>query len=209
MYKLSEAKIIQQDGGISRPATTAPPPAIPLASAEVIDEGVQKLAQMAQSSLEDVKHQALVTMTKLSQKQEYHQPLLKQIDVMRACLSSSPHVRRCAVTILADLSQHHEQEIATGLGVTQKGPRSEEVLRVLYSMVLGSNGADMESRRQSCRLLGCLTKECDSDILMETASANKEMVILVNNYDNSVVDERLKSYLADVRAAFVARGMPV
>jgi len=211
IYKLSELNIIRKDG-IRRPTTTAPPPALPPASAEVISEGVQKLGQMAESSMEDIKHQAVVTMTKLSQKQEYHEALLGQIDAMRGCFGSSSHVRRCAVTVLADLSQDHEQKVATALGVVEKGPRSEEVVRVLYSMALDKN-ADTESRRQSCRLLARLTKKCDGDILMEAASANKAMVELVNqqkNQDGSIViDERLKKHLVEVREAFTARGLQV
>merc|ERR1711865_883791 len=86
--------------------------------------GVERLVEMAKSPMEDVKHQALITLSKLSPKPEYQESLLRSAPVvptMHSCFASNAHVRRCAVTILADMcsSSAGQRSVASGLGITQ------------------------------------------------------------------------------------------
>jgi hypothetical protein len=52
------------------------PPQLALASQDVVEEGVSNLVQMAKSNREDVQHQALITLTKLSPKRKCKTPLV-------------------------------------------------------------------------------------------------------------------------------------
>lgn len=203
VYKLSQRNFVRDSVG--KPAQIVSPPLLALASADIVDEGVSNLVQMASSNREDVRHQALITFTKLSPKQEYSTALSKAsvLETMVKCLNASSHVRRCALTVLSDLCAEQSQRVAHSLGVVDSGGHGSGTLSSLYELAAGSAGADMETRRQSCRLLAGLTYHCHDDVLQE-ARRNQTMINLVASCD-SERDPRLKKHLMEMRDAFQAQ----
>lgn len=207
VYKLSQRNFVRDS--VCKPAQIVSPPQLALASQDVVEEGVSNLVQMAKSNREDVQHQALITLTKLSPKPEYTSALIKSseaLETMVSCLDASNHVRRCALTVLSDLceGEQNQQHIANFLGVTDGSSHGSNTLDHLYAMAAGSKGADMETRRQSCRLLASMT-HCCHEAVLAAAKQNQTMIGLVASCDTER-DQRLRKYLVEIRDAFKARG---
>lgn len=210
VFKLSQAGLIRD--AVSRPSRPFTPPDLALASQEVINEGVGRLVQMADSAQADVQHQAVVTLTKLSTKAEYKAALMNRAAVetmTRLLLEKDAHVRRCAVTVLSDLVDgvgQNERQVAEFLGIGQQA--GQQVLAALYALAVGaSESVDMETRRQACRLLAGLARPCHAQLLAAAQAQGYQAVVgLVSSCDGER-DVRLRRHLADMRETFKAEGV--
>lgn len=208
IYKLSQAGFLRDP--VRQPSQPLVMPSFPAAAPQIIDEGVERLVDMAKSELEDVKHQALVSLSKLSPKSEYQQSLLRQseaVEAFRACMSGSSHVRRCAVTIMADMcmSADGQKVVASSLGIAQG---NQQPLQQLFSMAEGAGPtADVETQRQSCRLLARLANECHGEIIAAAQSNQSATQLLVSC--DSQKDSRLRKHLAEIKDALRDHGVSI
>jgi len=207
-YKLSQAGYLRDP--VRQPTAPLPMPSLPPSAPQVIDEGVARLVEMAGSPLEDVKYQALISLSKLSHKDEYQASLLRQtkaIETFRCSFSGSPHVRRCGVTILADMCATSAGQIAVadGLDVTNG---DHKMLQLLFSMVEGNvYSCELEMRRQSCRLLACLASICYTAIVTVAQSNESATQLLVSCA--SVEDARLRKHLEEIKDALRLNGIAI
>lgn len=208
LFKLSQDGLLRDP--VRTPARPLPVPSFPAAAPQVIDDGVKRLVDMAQDQMQDIKHQALVSLTKLSGQPEYQDSLVRQsaaVRTFRSCISGSPHIRRCAVTVLADMSatEKGQDSVAQGLGVAEGDP---DALQRLFAMAVGGGPTfDLESRRQSCRLLARLAGPFHSQIT-EAATSNTAATRLLVDCDQ-VTDLRLKKYLLEIKEALRAKGVEI
>jgi len=206
-YTLSQAGFLRDP--VRQPNKPLPMPSLPASAPQIIDSGVERLVEMAKSPMEDVKHQALITLSKLSPKPEYQESLLRSAPVvptMHSCFASNAHVRRCAVTILADMcsSSAGQRSVASGLGITQG---QDQALHTLLKMVEGGGpSADLETRRQSCRLLARLANQCSNELTQ--AAQNSNAVEMLVNSDGQV-DSRLRKHLVEIKEALRERGVNI
>lgn len=206
LFALSQAGILRDP--VRQPSKPLPLPSLPMVPTQDIDNGVGSLVEMAQSAREDTKHQALVSLSKISPKPEYQKSLLRHaaaVQTFRSCLlaTGSPHVRRCAATVLADLCETHagQTTVAAGLALAQDG--SQETLQRLFELV--DAPSDMETRRQSCRLLARLASHCHGAITAAAVGNPSATQLLVTCDSQS--DPRLKKHLGEMREALRAQGV--
>merc|ERR1712167_292579 len=164
------------------------------------------MGEMARSSREDGRHQALVTLTKFSPKEEYQPALAKKenLKTVVGCLTASSHLSRCAVTILADVceTKQHRMKVAEAMGLASTALGTSSSLDILFAMAADPRNAT-EARRQSWRLMAKLTMCCDVEVLQQ-ASCNQTVL--------NLVAEQLKTFdvvhVKELISTFDQRGYP-
>lgn len=205
VYKLSLHKFVRDQ--VSKPAPTISPPKLALADPEILEAGIGRLVDMARSSREDGRHQALVTLTKFSPKEEYQPALTKKenLETVVGYLTASSHVSRCAVTILADVceTEQHRMKVAEAMGLVGTNSGTSSRLDVLFAMAAKYQNAK-ETSRQSWRLMAKLTMCCDAEVLQH-ASGNQTVL--------NLVAEQLQTsdavYVKELVSTFDKRGYPL
>jgi len=208
IYKLSQAGFLRDP--VRQPVQPLPIPSLPMAAPQIIDEGVERLVDMARSPMEDVKHQALISVSKLSSKPEYQESLLRQavaVPTFRGCFSGSAHIRRCAVTILADMctAADGQRLVIGGLGIAEG---DQQTLQQLFAMAQGDGPtSDLETRRQSCRLLARLANHCHAEIIAAAQSNSSVTQLLVSCDSQS--DSRLRKHLVEIKEALRDNGVSI
>lgn len=209
IFNLSQGGFLRDP--VRQPSKPLPMPTLPIAAPHVIDDGVERLVDMASTPMEDIKYQALVTLSKLSSKPEYQESLVRQAaaagPTLRSCFSASGHVRRCAVTILADMcgTDAGQRSVAGALNISQG---DQATLQLLFAMALGDVAAsDMETRRQSCRMLARLSNQYAGKII-EAAQLNASATDLLVNCD-SQSDTRLRKHLGEMKQALRFNGVSI
>jgi hypothetical protein len=205
VYKLSLHKFVRDQ--VSKPAPILSPPKLALADPDILEAGVGRLVDMARSGRDDMRHQALVTLTKFSPKEEYQPALAKKenLETVVSCLTASSHVSRCAVTVLADVceSKQCRTKVAEAMGLVGTGEGISSSLNNLFAMAADPGNAN-ETRRQSWRLMAKLTMCCDDEVLQQ-ASCNQTVLNLVT--------EQLKTsdvvHVKEMVSNFAERGYPL
>jgi len=205
VYKLSLHKFIRDQ--VSKPAPTISPPKLALADPEILEAGIGRLVDMARSSREDGRHQALVTLTKFSPKEEYQPALTKKenLETVVGYLTASSHVSRCAVTILADVCQteQHRMKVAEAMGLVGTNSGTSSNLDVLFAMAANYQNAK-ETSRQSWRLMAKLTMCCDAEVLQH-ASGNQTVLNLIAEHLKTSAAVHVKHLVS----TFDQRGYPL
>jgi hypothetical protein len=70
----------------------------------------------------------------------------------------------------------------------------------------GGPSADLETRRQSCRLLARLANQCSNELTQ--AAQNSNAVEMLVNSDGQV-DSRLRKHLVEIKEALRERGVNI